>query len=134
MPSLAGVRVLLVEDHHDTRDMYSEALTFQGADVIAVQSALDAAPLLASADIVVTDIVMPGEDGVWLWEQTQERRLRIPIVAVSGLAPGQSARLAKATFACVLLKPVDPWDLCEAVVTVLERWRANLIGGDDTAR
>src|SRR2546423_868561 len=134
MPSLAGVRVLLVEDHHDTRDMYSEALTFQGADVIAVQSALDAAPLLASADIVVTDIVMPGKDGVWLWEQAQERRLRIPIVAVTGLAPGQRARLAKGTSGCVLLRRVDPWALCEAVVTVLERWRANLIGGDDTAR
>src|SRR2546430_17331694 len=129
MPYLAGVRVLLVEDHHDTRDMYSEALTFQGADVIAVQSALDAAPLLASADIVVTDIVMPGKDGVWLWEQAQERRLGIPIVAVSGVAPGQKARLPKGKFGGGALKPVNPWGPFQGGVSGAERWDAHSFAG-----
>ena len=62
-PSLAGIRVVIAEDHDDTREVVERVLREQGATVTAVASAR-AAPLVAAADIIVTDFSMPDDDGV----------------------------------------------------------------------
>ncbi len=90
-----------------------------GATAIPVASAREALALSAAADIIVTDFVMPGEDGVWLLEQVNQQPRPIPVVSVSGYAASQVPRLAQAPFARKLLKPIDPWVLGGIIDDVL---------------
>ena len=120
---LLGVRILLVEDDDDTLDIYGQVLAAAGAAVSAARSAEEAALLLGSADAIVTDVAMPGEDGVWLLEQVRAKSPHLPVIAVSGYAKEQDARLAQATFDACLLKPFDPWRLCEEIEALIGKRR-----------
>ena len=123
--SLVGVRVLVVEDHSDSRDMLEEALGFFGATVLTVVTAEAAAARLADADIVVTDYALPGHDGIWLLEQINGSPRPIPVILVSGFAASQVRAVADAPFALKLLKPVDPLDLGRQISLVLRQMRAD---------
>jgi CheY-like chemotaxis protein len=116
---LTGIRVVIAEDHDDTRDILEQVLGHLGATVTAVALASEALGMVGAADIIVTDFSMPGEDGVWLLEQVNEHPRPIPVIMVSGFAEGQVPRLAEAPFARKLLKPVDPWRLAEVIFEVL---------------
>jgi CheY-like chemotaxis protein len=76
---------------------------------------------LASAHIVITDIFLPGEDGVWLLAQVQQLPRAIPVIALTGISPAHDPQLAAAGFARTFLKPIDPWDLCQVIAEILER-------------
>jgi two-component system response regulator HydG len=90
-----------------------------GATVTAVALAREALDLVATSDVIVTDLAMPGEDGVWLLEQVNEQPRPIPVIVVSGFAESQVPRLAQAPFARKLLKPVDPFRLSEVILEVV---------------
>jgi CheY-like chemotaxis protein len=116
---LAGIRVLVVEDHDDSRDLLEQVLEHVGAFVVASRSADEAQPHLGQVDVVVTDIAMPGHDGFWLLHEVQRSRRPVPVIAVSGYSDLQEKALREATFARVLRKPIDPWVLCQAVAAVV---------------
>jgi two-component system, cell cycle response regulator DivK len=115
--------VLLVEDHEDTRQMYAEFLqaTFEIHGVADAQAALRAANA-HPPDIVVTDLSLPGMDGVEL-----TRRLRNdpalgapPVICLSGFAvASHEARARAAGCARVIQKPCMPDALGEAIAAVL---------------
>jgi CheY-like chemotaxis protein len=90
-----------------------------GATVTAVALAREAVDLVPEADVIVTDLAMPGEDGVWLLEQVNGHQQPIPVIVVSGFAESQVPRLAQAPFARKLLKPVGPWRLAEVILDVV---------------
>jgi CheY-like chemotaxis protein len=118
--SLIGVRVVVVEDHGDSREILDQMLAFYGAIVTTASTALDALAAAPDADIIVTDFALPpGEDGVWLLEQVNRHPRPIPVVLVSGFSEHQDARLAAAPFARKLLKPIEPERLCEEIAEVL---------------
>ena len=116
---LKGVRVLVVDDHGDSRDMFMEALEYCGASVLGASSAQEAATKLGDVDVVVTDLYLPDRDGIWLLEQARGLPRRVQVLAVSGIAVAHNARLASAGFDLVLLKPVDPFSLCDEVEAAL---------------
>jgi CheY-like chemotaxis protein len=118
---LADVRVLVVEDHDDSRDMLEQALAHVGALVVASPSADEALAHLDQVDVVVTDIAMPRHDGFWLLREVQRSHGSTPVIAVSGYADLQEKALRDAAFARVLRKPIDPWVLCREVAAVLRR-------------
>ena len=120
---LTGIRVLLIEDHEDSRDLLAESLQFQGAAVMAVATAEQAVPKLADADIIVTDYLLPAADGVRVLEQVNASGHIVPVIALSGFAESQLPRLASSPFARKLLKPVDPWDLGLEILNVLRPTR-----------
>lgn len=120
MPGERSPLVLLVEDDRDTREMYSEFLSYAGLRVEATSSASRALERARDErpDVVVTDIAMPGMDGLEL-----SRRLRatpptreVPIIAVSG-NPTERARDAGCDV--VLEKPCAPDRLLHAIEDVL---------------
>ena len=80
MPSrLRHHRILVVEDHRDSREILEEMLRFYGATVWTVSTAREAFALLPGADIVVTDYALPpGQDGVWLLEQVNREPRPVP--------------------------------------------------------
>jgi CheY-like chemotaxis protein len=116
---LAGIRVVIAEDHDDTRYIVEHVLRHLGATVTAAATAREALGMVAAADIILTDFSMPGEDGVWLLEQVNQHPRPIPVISVSGFAEQHVPRLAQARFSRKLLKPVDPWKLAELIVEVL---------------
>jgi CheY-like chemotaxis protein len=129
LPSvLSGVRVLVVEDDEDTRELFAAALTACGAEVATASRALEALHLLTAgpAHVVLSDIAMPGGDGYWLVQEI--RRLpdasvkNVPVVAVTAYGREHSrARALAAGFANHLQKPVDPEVLCRTVAMAAGR-------------
>src|SRR5262245_64393990 len=63
--TLGGVRVLVVDDEHDTREVLSVMLTRYGAEIRTAGSAAEALEVFGQwlPDVLVSDIGMPGEDG-----------------------------------------------------------------------
>jgi CheY-like chemotaxis protein len=120
--SLIGTRIILVEDHDDSREIFATMLRFHGAVVTAVANAREAIGIVGHADIVITDFSMPGgEDGAWLLDRVNEQPRPIPVIVLSGFAESQLSRLAAARFARKLLKPIDDEALCRVIAQVLER-------------
>ncbi len=128
---LEGVRVLLVDDEADTRDLLAAALGRHGAQVMTVAdggAALEAFEVFVP-DVVVSDIGLPDLDGHDL-----VRRLRAKAsgaacaaVAVSGFATTDDARRAiSAGFDAHLRKPFLASDLIAAVRSVLDDRDAGL--------
>jgi signal transduction histidine kinase/ActR/RegA family two-component response regulator len=129
-PQLDGVRVLVVDDDPNTLEMLSEALRVNGALVTAADSARRALERLdeSRADVIISDIAMPGEDGFWLMQRIRAlpgKQGRTPAVALTALARSEDrARAIKAGFQMHMAKPVRLDDL-QAVVAELAAEAAN---------
>ena len=128
--SLAGTRVLLVEDEEDARAMLKELLEGSGARVHAVGTASEAWESLEASgcDVLVSDIGMPGEDGYALIGRVRGLDARhgsaTPAVALTAYAREEDrARSLAAGFDAHVAKPVEPAELLE-VVAALARRRA----------
>jgi two-component system CheB/CheR fusion protein len=127
-PSLAGIRVLVVEDHDDAREFIAVALERYDAAVTtatSVESAL-AAFERVSPDVVVSDLGMPGEDGYAfirrLRELPPERGGRVRTVALTAYARPEDRDAALAAgYDRHLAKPIDPIDLAVAVAALVQR-------------
>jgi signal transduction histidine kinase/CheY-like chemotaxis protein len=129
-PSLAGVRVLLVEDERDARDVAVAALAYRGALVTPVSSTADGIAVLLSATpetlphVLVSDIGMPKADGYDFIHQVRAldpaRGGRLPAVAVTGYAnPEDVERAIAAGFQVHVSKPIDPSVLVSAVARLI---------------
>src|SRR5262245_35770380 len=118
-PSLAGIRVIVVESHEDMRDMLDQSLRMLGAMVLAVTTAPEALLQIDRADVIVTDVALPDEDGVWLWERVNLQLRPVPVIAVTGYTAEQYPRIRQAKFAWTLLKPVDPNELAKVIVEIV---------------
>jgi CheY-like chemotaxis protein len=120
---LAGIRVLVVEDHDDSRELLQQVLEHVGAVVVASRTADEAVPHLGQVDVVITDIAMPGHDGFWLLREVHRSHGSVPVIGVSGYSDLQENALRDAAFTRVLRKPIDPWLLCrEVAAAVRPRW------------
>ncbi|MCK6589824.1 MAG: response regulator [Polyangiaceae bacterium] len=128
---LDGLRVLLVEDEADARDLLVMMLEEHGAKVTAVSSAAEALAAMESAapDVLVSDIAMPVIDGYALIRRIRslesEHGAPIPAVALTAYARGEDRQSAlEAGYQVHVPKPVDPEDLA-AVLAKLTRDRAS---------
>jgi len=118
--SLSGVRILVVDDEKDSRDFLKELFRNAGAEVQLAGSAAKALETLKQypPQVLVSDIAMPGHDGLWLI-QTVRKLLRggdVPAVAVTALASETDRDLIlEAGFQAHLPKPVDTAELLSVV-------------------
>jgi PAS domain S-box-containing protein len=122
---LAGVRVLVVEDEPDTRELLSTALGHSGAQVQPAASAGEAFAALRRQrpDVLVCDIGMPGEDGYSLLSRVRalapEDGGLVPAVALTAHARADDRRRALAAgYQVHLAKPVNPDELISLVAQV----------------
>jgi DNA-binding response OmpR family regulator len=116
--ALSGRRILIVDDHADTLDMLGQACGASGAEALSAVSAKDALELAAAQppDAVITDIGLRGEDGVWLLRELRRTHPGVPVIALTGRSPEDALA---AGFDAVLLKPTDPWQLCDELRRLL---------------
>jgi signal transduction histidine kinase/ActR/RegA family two-component response regulator len=124
-PALAGVRVLLVDDEPDAREMMATALETCGATVVSAASARDAIQTLnrEPVDVLLADIAMPEQDGYELIREIRSARTSasssVPAAAVTAHArDDERQRALDAGFQMHLAKPVDPRTLARAVATL----------------
>jgi signal transduction histidine kinase len=121
---LDAVRVLLVEDDDDTRELVRGTLENAGALVEAVGTASEGRrEMLADApDVLISDIRMPEEDGYSLIRSLRGVGVATPAIALTAYARREDADDARAAgFQIHLPKPVDAARLIEAVATLVER-------------
>jgi PAS domain S-box-containing protein len=125
LPSLSGIRVLVVDDEPDARDLIQRVLTEQGADVTVASGGEEALREVKAAvpDLLISDIGMPQMDGYQLIRRiraTETKGQRIPAVALTAFARAEDRKRALlAGFQAHIAKPVDMAELVIVVAGLL---------------
>ena len=112
--------MLVVEDEAYVRDSLVEILRARGFDASAAATVKDALELLSRApvDVVLSDLRMPGEDGLELVRRMQSATPDVPVLILTGHGTVASAvECLKAGAIDYVLKPVEP----DALELALER-------------
>lgn len=122
---LGGLRILLVDDETDGREMLTRMLQSEGARVEAAASAEEALTRLATAlpDVLISDIGMPKVDGYELIRRVRRRGdanwRQLPAIALTAFARDEDATRARAAgFERHLCKPVDPAQLFATIAAI----------------
>ena len=125
---LDGVRVLVVDDQPDARELLSMVLRYAGAEVLTADSAAAALDTLRHTrlDVLVSDIGMPDEDGFALIGRvrslTSEEGGATPAIALTAYATEEDRRRSlSAGFEDHLPKPVEPAELVALVAHLVGR-------------
>ncbi len=128
LPKLGGLRVLVVDDEPDARQLLTTMLLQHEAQVIAVSSAPEALVVLQKfqPDVLVSDIGMPQEDGYSLIRKIRalpgEKGGRTPAVALTAYARAEDRTKAlNAGFQLHVAKPVNPTELAAVVANLAGR-------------
>jgi PAS domain S-box-containing protein len=132
-PRLAGVSVLVVDDHSDTRDVVAMALEQAGANVLTAGAAAEALTVLRERrpDVLLCDLEMPGESGYELMKKLRalpaDAGGLTPAIALTAYARDEDrVRTLLAGFQRHVAKPARPDDLAAAVAALAGTARAPL--------
>ncbi|MGC4066155.1 MAG: response regulator [Polyangiaceae bacterium] len=122
---LTGVRVVVVEDEPDSRELVTTILTRAGAIVHVAASAAEGVNLLENceAQVLVSDLGMPDEDGYALIQRVRRHEnpaiREIPALALTALASEEDrSKAVRAGFTSHLGKPVAPRELVDEVINL----------------
>ena len=128
LPSLENLKVLVVDDEADTRELIREVLKECGAEVILSRSAAEAFAALEEhkPDILISDLGMPEEDGYSLITKIRalpaERGGHIPAAALTAYARAEDRmRVLRSGFQFHLPKPVDSAELVTVIASLAGR-------------
>ncbi|MDX6694653.1 MAG: hypothetical protein QOF02_2256 [Blastocatellia bacterium] len=125
---LAGLRVLIVDDQEDARELVSMVLSQAGAETIIAGSAAAALAALKQAkpDVLISDIGMPDEDGFMFISRIRTLSAQeggaIPAIALTAYATAADRERALAAgFENHIAKPIEPVELVDAVAQVTRK-------------
>ncbi len=124
MPTAAPLRILVTDDEARQREIVSEILTDAGHTVVAADSGASALTELERAefDLLVTDLRMPGMDGVTLLGDAKRRQASLTVILMTAFATVDSAIEAMKNGAHdYLQKPFTKDELLQRVARVAER-------------
>src|SRR5215213_6266622 len=125
---LDGLRILVVDDEADTRELLRQGLEYCGAKVKVVGSAAEAIHAIMSSvpDILISDIGMPGTDGFELIKQVRalppDRGAKVPAIALTAYTRIEDRLQAlRAGYDMHVPKPVELAELCAVAASVTRR-------------
>lgn len=131
--SLSGVRLVLVEDKADTRELMTTILQAQGVIVSEFDSAKDALRAIESQpfDVLISDIAMSDEDGYWLVGKLRQlpanKGGRIPAIALTAFAGmDDRIKILAAGYQIHITKPIEPDELIAVVASFVARSESSL--------
>ena len=121
LPDLTGVRILVVDDETDARELVKRVLEGQGAWVTTAASGDEALSVLEAArpDVVLSDVGMPDMDGYQLIRSiraSDSKARRVPAIAVTAFARAEDRK--KAMLAGYQSHLSKPFDIAELVIMV----------------
>ncbi len=121
-----AIKLLLVEDEADIREPLAQYLSRNGCKVAAVENAARAREAIAAShvDIVVSDIMMPGEDGISLCRHIQETA-GVPVIFLTARAE-EVDRIVGIEIGAddYIVKPFNPRELLARINAVMRRVNA----------
>jgi PAS domain S-box-containing protein len=124
--TLAGIKIMIVDDEPDVRQLLTTVLEGCGATVAAFSSAVEATAVLKECrpGVLVSDIGMPGESGYDLIRKIRALETReggrIPAIALTAYARAEDRLKAlSAGFDLHVAKPVDPLELSGVISTLV---------------
>ncbi len=129
---LKGLRVLVVEDDGDAREILTAMLRSHGIEVSEAASAAEALAVIDAdadagtlPDTIISDVGLPGEDAYSMIETLAARPAsrggEIPLIAVTAYGQPQDKRRALASgFRLHLTKPVEPRTLIAALASIID--------------
>lgn len=126
--ALSGMRILVVDDEPDMRDLISFLLKQAGANVVTVAIAQEALTALSEflPNVLLSDIGMPEMDGYMLLRQVRllpsEQGGKVPAIALTAYAGELDQKQALAAgFQRHLAKPIDPEVLVKEIAQLCDR-------------
>jgi len=117
--------ILVIDDDVGIRRFLARALASEGHKVLEAPDGLAGLTLFRerAPELVITDIVMPGKEGIETIREMRRHTPRIKILAISGSSFPHSAHYldmaAKLGADVTLLKPIRPAELRDAVATLI---------------
>jgi signal transduction histidine kinase/ActR/RegA family two-component response regulator len=129
---LSGLRVLVVDDEDDARDLLRAVLSSRDAEVYDAGSAREALALLesTSVDAIISDIGMPEQDGYWFIREVRAllaaapnpEKAGVPAIALTAFAREEDRKRALLEgFNVHLAKPVEPAELLTVLTELVGR-------------
>jgi PAS domain S-box-containing protein len=125
---LDGLRILVVDDEPDTRDLLKQGLEYCGATVSLAGSAAEALTALDNEmpDVLISDIGMPGVDGYDLIRKIRtlqvETERRVPAIALTAYTRVEDRLQAlRAGYDMHVPKPVELTELCAVATSLIRR-------------
>jgi CheY-like chemotaxis protein len=118
--------ILVIDDDASVREVVSEMLRLEGHAVTIAENGREALRMLAADpfDLVITDLIMPEQEGIETISEIRRTNRSIPIVAISGggrLGPGDYLETARYIGAnATLAKPFARQELLATITTLLE--------------
>lgn len=126
--TLDGLRILVVDDDPDSRDLLSFILETGGAEVTTVGSSREALEFMKQQqpDVLLSDIKMPEEDGYTLIRKVRtlgaDGVRQTPAIAISALVGDENRRLTLAAgFQKYVPKPIEPDELIMMIAVLVGR-------------
>ena len=120
------MRILIVDDDVIIVELVQEFLSQLGHDVIPASDGAECLRHLATApfDLVITDLLMPGKEGIETIFEIRKLYPKLPIIAISGggkLSGNSLLVIAESAGADLILqKPFTPEEIQNAVSTILD--------------
>jgi PAS domain S-box-containing protein len=128
VPALAGVRVLVVDDERDAREIVSVILGEAGAEIATASSTREALDLIErwKPNVLISDIGMPGESGYDLIRIVRSLPAvsggQTPAIALTAYARTQDRlKILSAGFQMHVAKPIEPIELATVVASLAKR-------------
>jgi response regulator RpfG family c-di-GMP phosphodiesterase len=125
----APTRILIVDDDASVRDVISVLLQEEGYECRTAAGAEEALDLAAheAPPLVISDMKMPGRDGIWLLEAFRERHPETAVVMLTGYGDTEAAvDCLRRGAVDYLLKPPKLTDLIRAIERALAKRRIEL--------
>ena len=125
---LSGIKVLVVDDEADARDLIKRVLEECNAEVLTAGTAVEALQMVEKEKphVLVSDIGMPDVDGFELLKRVralgEARGGKVPAIALTAFARSEDrTRALRAGFVIHVSKPVEPSELVATVASAAGR-------------
>ena len=123
-PKLSGVRVMVVDDEADSRELLATVLSMKEAEVRTAGGIAEALKLIAvwRPEIVIADIAMPGGGGYELIRRLRSEGIKAPAIAITAYA-GDDDRLRALSvgFQMHMPKPIELYELVMSIASLTGR-------------
>jgi DNA-binding NtrC family response regulator len=117
-----AMKVLVVDDEAIVLKSCRAVLEAEGCEVLLAASVTEAWPIIdaLSPELLLVDVKMPVQDGMFLMRRLKQAGIGIPVVVMSGYSTAETVREAEALGAVAFLsKPFTPDELSDTVRSVL---------------